>query len=113
MSSVGNPRRNARKRNPPATRRRALELLAGSHDGATEAIMLAHGFTIEMLVDLVRAGLATAKAERVVAGWRKFAVHRPKGGSVAGEAAPRMAANSPRNTRASQIPSSYHPTALS
>jgi hypothetical protein len=28
MSSVDNPRRNARKRNPPATRRRALELLA-------------------------------------------------------------------------------------
>jgi hypothetical protein len=44
--------------NPPATRRRALELLAASRDGATEAILLA----VEMLVDLVRAGLATAKA---------------------------------------------------
>src|SRR2546429_8406081 len=68
MSSIGNPRRNARKRNPPATRRRALELLAGSRDGATEAIMLAHGFSVEQMVDLVRAGLATAKAGRVVAG---------------------------------------------
>jgi hypothetical protein len=58
MFLVGNPRRNARKRNPPATRRRALELLAGSRDGCTEAIMLAHGFTAEMLVDLVRAGLS-------------------------------------------------------
>jgi hypothetical protein len=37
MSSVGNPRRNARKRIPPATRRRALELLAASRDGCTEA----------------------------------------------------------------------------
>jgi hypothetical protein len=42
-------------------RRRALELLAASADGATEAIMLAHGFTMEMLVDLVRAGLATGE----------------------------------------------------
>lgn len=30
--------------------------------------MLAHGFTIELLVELVRVGLATATAERVVAG---------------------------------------------
>jgi hypothetical protein len=43
MSSVGNTRRNARKHNAPATRRRALELLASSRDGTTEAIMLAHG----------------------------------------------------------------------
>jgi hypothetical protein len=45
-----------------------LELLAASHDGATEAIMRAHGFTIEQMVELVRAGLATATAERMVAG---------------------------------------------
>jgi hypothetical protein len=49
MSSVGNPRRNARKRIPPATRRRTLELLAGGRDGCTEAIMLAHGFPIASL----------------------------------------------------------------
>ena len=47
MFSVGNARRNARKRIPPATRRRALELLAESRDGCTEAIMLAHGFTVD------------------------------------------------------------------
>ena len=68
MSSVGNPRRNARKRNPPATRRRALELLAASRDGCTEAIMLAHGFSVDMLADLIRTGLATASTERVIAG---------------------------------------------
>ena len=42
-----------------AERRRALELLDASCDGCTEAIMQARGVTIEMLVDLVRDGLAT------------------------------------------------------
>lgn len=65
MAPVGNPRHGARDRVPPATRRRALELLAGSRDGATEAILLANGFTIEQMVELVRAGLATAKAEPI------------------------------------------------
>lgn len=62
MSPVGNPRRHARKRN--ADRRRALELLDASPDGCTESIMLAHGFTVDLLVELVRAGLATAQTER-------------------------------------------------
>jgi hypothetical protein len=56
--------------------RRALELLAASPDGATEAILVAHGFTIDLLVELVRAGLATAKAERVMAGGRSMEVAR-------------------------------------
>src|SRR5262249_50984579 len=51
---VGNPRRGASKRN--TERRRALELLAASPDGCTEAIILAHGFTTDFLVDLIRAG---------------------------------------------------------
>jgi hypothetical protein len=33
-----------RKRIPPAIRRRALELLAGSRDGCTEAILFSRGF---------------------------------------------------------------------
>jgi len=37
-------------------RRRALELLAASIDGCTEAIMLAYGFKTELLVELVNAG---------------------------------------------------------
>jgi hypothetical protein len=41
-------------------RRRPLQLLAGSPHGATEAIMLAHGFTVETLGRLVLDGLATA-----------------------------------------------------
>jgi hypothetical protein len=74
MSSVGHPRRNARKRNAPATRRRALELLAASRDGCTEAIMLAHGFSIDMMVELVNAGLATVTAQHIVAGRNKHEV---------------------------------------
>jgi hypothetical protein len=38
--------------------------------------MLAHGFSVEQMVELVRAGLATAKAERVVAGGRSMEVVR-------------------------------------
>jgi hypothetical protein len=51
-------------------------LFASCRDGCTEAIMLVHGFTVELMVDLVRAGLATAKAERVVAGGRAIEVAR-------------------------------------
>jgi hypothetical protein len=36
--------------------------------------MMAHGFTVEQMVELLRAGLATATAERVVAGSRKIEV---------------------------------------
>jgi hypothetical protein len=55
------------KTQPDANRRRALELLAACRDGCTEALMVAHGFSIELMVDLVRPGLATATVERVVA----------------------------------------------
>jgi hypothetical protein len=41
-----------------------LELLAISPCGATEALLVrAHGFNIDMITDLVRAGLATAERE--------------------------------------------------
>jgi hypothetical protein len=51
-------------------------LLVSCRDGCTEAIMIAHGFTISQMVELVRAGLATAKAERVVAGRRTIEIAR-------------------------------------
>jgi hypothetical protein len=80
----------SRKHIPKATRRRALELLASCRDGCTEAIMLAHGFTVEQMVELVRAGLATAQTERVVAGRRTFEVARVRiteaGGQLLGTA---------------------------
>jgi hypothetical protein len=56
--------------------RRALRMLAGCPLGVTEAIMLAHGFTIEMLTVLVRDGLATATPETVHAGKRPIEVVR-------------------------------------
>jgi hypothetical protein len=42
-----------------AERRRALELLAASPDGCTAAILLAHGFKSDQLVELINAGLAS------------------------------------------------------
>ena len=62
------------RRRPTPDRRRALELLASSRDGVTEAMMLAHGFTVEQMI--VHAGLASATAERVVAGGRAMEVAR-------------------------------------
>jgi hypothetical protein len=41
--------------------------------------MLAHGFTVEQMIELVRAKLATATAERVAAGTRaSFEVARTR-----------------------------------
>jgi hypothetical protein len=50
------------KRRTNVEQRRALELLAPCRDGCTESILLAHGFTVAQMVELVRAGLATASA---------------------------------------------------
>jgi hypothetical protein len=51
-------------------------LLAGAPNGATEAIMLAHGLTYTMLDALVWDGLATATPETVHAGKRPIEVVR-------------------------------------
>jgi hypothetical protein len=55
----------AQKRGLKPEQYRALRLLM--RGGYTEAIMLAHGFTISMLAGLVREGLATATPETVQA----------------------------------------------
>jgi hypothetical protein len=47
---------------------RALKLLAGSPDGCTMSIMLAHGLKPELLANLVRGDLATTKPETVRTG---------------------------------------------
>jgi hypothetical protein len=49
-------------------RRRALVLLAGSPNGCTESILLAHGITAAQLASLVRDGFVTTKVERMIAG---------------------------------------------
>ena len=69
------PHPHRHRRGPKPDRRRALELLAASPDGCTEA---ANGFTAELLLELVRAGLASAHAERMVADGRMMEVTRMK-----------------------------------
>jgi hypothetical protein len=54
--------------------RRALRLLAGSPNGCTEAIMLAHGFEVAMLGQLVFDGLARAEDHNTMAGSRRIKV---------------------------------------
>jgi hypothetical protein len=63
IAATAIPRR--RRHGPKPDRRRALELLASCRNGCTEALLLANG--VEQTVELVRGGLATANAERVVA----------------------------------------------
>jgi hypothetical protein len=68
------PASPSRRRGPKPDRRRALELLANSRDGCTEAILLAHGFTVPQMVELVRTGLATAHTRRVVVARRTIEI---------------------------------------
>jgi hypothetical protein len=69
------PSRAQRER---SDRRRALRYLAGAPEGVTEALMLAHGFPVPLLVDLCIAGLAIATPARMVAGGRPVEVVRMK-----------------------------------
>jgi hypothetical protein len=58
-------------------RRRALKLLASNADGCTEAIMLAHGFTIKQMVESrarrARDGKSRARRRRWTHGSKSFA----------------------------------------
>jgi len=54
---------------------RLLELLSASDDGATDTLLVAHGFTLDLMVILVRAG-ATAQSEPILAGGRVVEVRR-------------------------------------
>jgi len=56
--------------------RHLLELLAASDDGATDALLVAHGFTAELVVGVVRVGLATTMAEQTFAAGRPVDVTR-------------------------------------
>ena len=72
------PAPHRRRHGPKPDRRRALELLAASPDGCTEGLMFANGFTAELLIELVRAGLASAHAERMVTDGKMTEVARMK-----------------------------------
>jgi hypothetical protein len=59
-----------------AEQRRALELLAGGPRGYTKARLVADGFAIDTLADLVSEGLATAQRETLRVGGRTIRVER-------------------------------------
>jgi hypothetical protein len=44
---------------PHNIRHRALHLLFGSPDGCTTRVLLMHGITFDMLVDMVESGMVT------------------------------------------------------
>jgi hypothetical protein len=46
--------------------RRLLEMLAGSADGSTDALLTAHGFNLDVLISIVSAEFATAQPERTL-----------------------------------------------
>jgi len=54
-----------RKRHLGAEQRRALQLLASSPFGISEATMIAQGFNRRMLASLIRAGLVTAERQHI------------------------------------------------
>jgi len=51
-----------------AEQRRALEMLDLSQGGCSRPVWAAHGFTLAVLVSLVRDGLADMQAETLTAG---------------------------------------------
>jgi hypothetical protein len=64
-----------RTRRPQPTHIRALELLANADSkGCTEALMMAHGFTSQLMIALLRESLAAVSAEHMVRDGRKLRV---------------------------------------
>jgi hypothetical protein len=56
------------------TGNRVLSLLADNPDGCTVPVMLAHGFSIELLNQLIRAGLVTARTKRLISDERSIEI---------------------------------------
>jgi hypothetical protein len=61
-----------------AIRDRALRLLAENPHGCIGAMMVAHGFSIELLNQVIRDGLATARTERAIRGDKSIEMVRLK-----------------------------------
>jgi hypothetical protein len=59
-----------------AERRQVLNLLAASPGGYTKGRLLADGFTVDMLADLVREGFATTQRGTLRVGGRTIKVER-------------------------------------
>ncbi len=63
----------SRERHLSAKQRWALEILAAAGlRGCTGATLLAHGFSVDMLADVVHEGLATAHRQTRTVGRRKI-----------------------------------------
>ncbi len=59
-----------------ADERRLLELLAAAEEGCTEALLLAHGFALANIFNVVKAGLASTQAERLHASGQPIEIMR-------------------------------------
>ena len=59
-----------------ADERRLLEELAAAEEGCTEALLLGHGFAFATIFNVVKAGLATAQAERLHAAGQPVEIMR-------------------------------------
>jgi hypothetical protein len=59
-----------------ADERRLLEELAAAEEGYTEALLLGHGFAFATIFNVVKAGLATAQAERLHAAGQPVEIMR-------------------------------------
>jgi len=57
-------------------RQRALALIASCPDGCPEALMVAHGFSIQFMIDLIGDGLASTTEERIHGGRTTLEVTR-------------------------------------
>jgi hypothetical protein len=55
---------------------RALRLLGRSPNGCTESVILAHGFTLDRVANLVFAGLARREVRNMIAGGRQVKIVR-------------------------------------
>jgi hypothetical protein len=70
------PKRSIGKKHLNAEQRRVLEILASIPRGATEGLLLAHGFRRKTLAALVLVGLASAATETMRAGGQTINVER-------------------------------------
>ena len=61
-----------------AIRTRALRLLAENSARLHRAMMVAHGFSIELLNQVIRDGLATTRTERAIRGDKSIEMVRLK-----------------------------------
>ena len=62
---MGDAMKRPSRKTTPTARLRALELLAAHPNGCTEAMLAAENIPADVLIELVRSGLAVARNERL------------------------------------------------